>query len=638
MAARSDDEIEELVTPPALLTPRLTPFVPPEQSPIEEMPDSLNSRRSVFEGFDVEAFTRRHLNCPRCGQYYNDPRTLPCLDTYCKNCLEELAREKRQEKLAQIQKEEEEEEEEEGEQVFDQDDNYLESLRSSFNITPCSSILEEETENAPLPNKKYIDLDNFYCPQGCEATTGVKIGEEGHVYQLPDCNLFLKNLVNTVRLKEELPQRQISCQNCDVNAEAIAVCNNKECANIPLCAECLTAHLRAKETKEHNVIYASSKYKENLHHDGCHDDSSHSDGRHSDGHHSDSRHGNSSFNGRSEDPNEEPPDSWKNFDRRSWHCHKHPTELVDRYCYNHQETLCMRCQLVSGPDGHWKCNNIKETEACVEEEEGLLRDLLSEVAVLHHKIKRGIENIELMKVALMQDKDWILNTINERCIDIVDNIERQRDELVNQTKRTCTLKMGQLDESLNCLQRISDTFTRSAEFIRGSMQMAIPTEFMFLREGFHQRLNYLKNNYANCHNNLSTDLNSRIYLKLNDNFDPQGAIGQVHGTPFVEAFTLDKFPPVVRAQNCYPFEIKCRDICHEPLVGMGLPPLKATIERPNEEPVECFVKPDTKSGTYAVYMYPFTPGPYRVSVFNVQTGPFEDLVVRGFPISFNVRQ
>lgn len=242
-----------------------------------------------------------------------------------------------------------------------------------------------------------------------------------------------------------------------------------------------------------------------------------------------------------------------------------------------------------------------------------------------------------MKVALTSEKDWVLNTINDHCNDLIDSIDQQRKTTVTQTKTICDLKMAELEKHRQKLQMIYATFTRSVEFIGESADMAIATEFMFLKEGFHQRLNYLIDRYCNSHL-LPFDINNKIYLRLNEGFDVNGAVGEVCGTPFVKAFTLENFPLNPCSQNSYLFQIQCRDICKTAVYGEHLPILQATISRDDEEEqsIECFVKPNKDNGIYTVYMFPIASGTYKICVFNRQIGPLGDLSVRGFPRKVDV--
>ena len=579
---------------PAPLPPPVDLLVNDQEEEEEEENEDIPAPAAPFpfasEGFDVDSFTRDHLHCPSCGKYYDDPRTLPCLDSYCRECLEKEAREQREEREREREREARERPEENG-QMEDLDQR---SLRS-YNLTPSNEHSE------PLS-------DSFYCPQAsCQCPTGIKFDRDGDIDHIPPANKFLANMVKNVQLKNELPAGKVLCGDCNDDT-AMAICNDPECANHPLCSGCLKHHKKAIKTKRHNIVYPETI--------GAIGDS----------------------NGSRDGEEGSPPPSWKDFERRNWLCDIHPKHPVNRYCYEHEQVICPDCSTLSGDKGHRGCEKVEETKDCVGREKKATKEVLGEVEGVHASIIKAINEIESMKRSLTNNRNWAISAINEHCDKLIADLERQRESLTNQTEQIHNEKKANLVEHQNVLKRISDTLQESIDFIGGSVKMAIPTEFMFLKKSFHERMKYLKERYKDS-NKIPSDVNDKIHLKLNDGFSMEGALGQVVGTPFIENYTLEYFPDSVCSRKVYSFKIQSRDICRTKVAG-NLPKLEATIcSVENLEPVQCFVKLNNEEGVYTVYFYPFRAGEHKISVYCPQTRPLEDLFVKERRLkSFNVRR
>ena len=579
---------------PAPLPPPVDLLVNDQEEENEDIPAPAAPFASG--GFDTDSFTRDHLHCPSCGKYYDDPRTLPCLDSYCRECLEKEAREQKEEREREREREARERPEENG-QMEEGEDLDQRSLRS-YNLTPSNEHSE------PLS-------DSFYCPQAsCQCPTGIKFERDGDIDHIPPANKFLDNMVKDVRLKNELPAGKVLCGDCNDDT-AMAICNDTKCANLPLCSDCLRHHKKAIKTKRHNIVYPETI--------GAIGDS----------------------NGSRDGEEGSPPPSWKDFERRNWLCDIHPNHLVDRYCYKHEQMICLNCSILGGDDdnnnGHRGCGRVELTEECVDRERIAADEVLDEVKGVHASIIKAINEIESMKRSLTNNRNWAISAINEHCDKLIADLERQRESLTNQAEQIHNEKKANLEKHQNVLKRISDTLQTSIDFIGGSMNMAIPAEFMFLKESFHKRLNYLKERYKDS-NKIPSDVNDKIHLKLNDGFSMEGALGQVVGTPFIENYTLESFPDPVCSRKVYSFKIQSRDICRTEVAG-NVPKLEATIcSLANLKPVQCFVKLNYEEGVYTVYFYPLRAGKHKISVYCPQTRHLEDLFVRGFPFYIDVRR
>ena len=125
-------------------------------------------------GFHLETF-RTHLLCPSCKDLLKEPKTLPCLDSFCANCLLRKQDEQRHERERELREAEDQERRnlerqvEDGEPLDDCDDESIEigygdeeineSLHSPLTIGSRSSI---------------VDPNSFLCPlPGCNTGTGI---------------------------------------------------------------------------------------------------------------------------------------------------------------------------------------------------------------------------------------------------------------------------------------------------------------------------------------------------------------------------------------------------------------------------------------------------------------------------------
>ena len=569
-------------------------------------------------GFEIESIIR-HLTCPLCGNLFTDPRSLPCLDSFCSGCLNQNIREKLEEwrKLA-VEREEERRRrhlvEEEQDQSDDEQDQSDEEDEHSTIPTQCSPV---NTPSIFTVNSLVNDFQ-YRCPLGCKCDTGINVNEDGTVQEpgFPRLNRVIINLIRTLELKEKVPKGTIICGECQLpDSVAIAICNNEECANKPLCGPCLDHHLRASTTREHRIVHPSIRVQER-------------------------------DSGARPDP--DPPDEWKYFARRSWYCHNHPTNPVDRYCKDCDEVICRDCSDIA--NGHRRCPNVDMAETYCEEEYAPIFQKIDDVEKLQKKFEAGIKNIESITDSLHERRDFIITSITDHCENLIQDLQDQRDVLIQQTHEICDLKTRQLAERQKMLQRISETFVRSLDFIRDVVvNVPIPVEIMFLKTQLMERLNYLITHYTN-YERIPND-NEYIFFYLNSMFNITGAIGIVYSTPCVEEFTICNFPRRLRAGREYSFLVITRDIFGtrvRRVWGPEMLPLKASItymEGNNldededddnytldgQQSLDWFVSPDNDSGIYTIKILPATSGYYLISVYSPKPPPINRLYIRGCP-------
>ena len=138
-----------------------------------------------------QAKVKEELTCTICQDLLNDPKTLPCLHSFCTGCLKE-----------------------------------------SLGRSPYTKISKRELE----------------CPQ-CGGK--VVLSNPDAVEKLPS-NFSAVRLVEIVRLQEQACSNKITpiCQSCDEGEAAVSSCS--KCAMF-LCDFCEKSHRRLKSTSEHNI-------------------------------------------------------------------------------------------------------------------------------------------------------------------------------------------------------------------------------------------------------------------------------------------------------------------------------------------------------------------------------------------------
>ncbi|KAI8498629.1 hypothetical protein Bbelb_238310 [Branchiostoma belcheri] len=147
------------------------------------------------------------LECKICLQPFKEPKTLPCLHTFCKDCLENV--------------------------VLQQDE---------LDSTDSSDDDEEETNKFPCPI--------------CRTET---VLPEGGVAELKD-NFFILSLRDAVETHRTLANNdKMPCDVC----EEVATCGCVVCEEF-LCEDCARTHRRAKRTRGHDEVIGVAELSQQL--------------------------------------------------------------------------------------------------------------------------------------------------------------------------------------------------------------------------------------------------------------------------------------------------------------------------------------------------------------------------------------
>ena len=147
-----------------------------------------------------EVISQDFLCCTLCHESFRDPRLLPCLHTFCAECLEKFASEL------------------EHQQVKDQDEVKRDEL--------C------------------VRLREFPCPE-CDSNIEVP---DGGVQEFPN-NSFMDSLQGAVAGQQRIAEEQ-RCTSCEEGDLAVMWCHD---CNTYLCDECHSAHARFRAMRVHKV-------------------------------------------------------------------------------------------------------------------------------------------------------------------------------------------------------------------------------------------------------------------------------------------------------------------------------------------------------------------------------------------------
>ena len=543
---------------------------------------------------DVEGFCHEHIVCKQCNNVCVDPVVLKCLHTYCLKCLPKGQNDNEKEEEqdgggeGEVEGGGEEGEEGEGgvrvvEVIFEEDDGQADSgevqaqqrqgisrddeeaeIQSHHSdddndVRKKEASVSEEEESC-VPHKVYGN-ENLSCPHDCAYDAGVQVNQP------------LSNIIRAAKLKEKLPQGQVKCGNCEEDT-AKWICNDPKCGNMPLCEICYGAHIRSKQTRDHQVVKI--------------------------------------------DPEK---DWWRSVNRHTWHCSKHPDYLVDMYCPHHDIVMCHKCCTIEHRGSSCTVSDVRESY------NGTLDDRLKrlqKVEELNDRFKAALRSGVTIKRNLDTKRDDAIKVVNDRYQRLMEQLTNERDEVIAKANSICDLKKKEIDDHQETLKRVTETLEESLSFVKDYSEIANPTEYMFLKTQLNQRLDDLHEHYSKF--DLSPADDDELLLRLS-NEDLPPMLGEVYSTPCVKMFKYDCH------QDSAVIIVKCCDISGGHVSLCVLPELKAVVTTRNgsiADGIKCKVKPDHSKGQYKIFvssfqgegtLHTFQPRPYPHNQYYMQGGP-----------------
>lgn len=313
-----------------------------------------------------------------------------------------------------------------------------------------------------------------------------------------------------------ISEKGTQCEECE-EGPAVVFC--KEC-NATRCEVCKKHHLRSVTTKQHKLL----SIKEIR-----------------------SKSGDESFEGVGT--------------RVPWKCDKHKKQDVAVYCIKCDVMICRDCGMTDH-NLHDKSieNSTEGTDFKV-----LLEQNINDTRTVLTSFEEAIAGVEKMKVLLKSSKESARNAVTARHRELVEKLDRQKEELLSKADAIFKCKQENLDEQLDDLRAVERLFLDSTKFADDILTVGIPEEILFLKKKIQARMEQLRNDYRD-YNREPVD-NDIITFRQNEDLDLHGAIGSVKGDAHVPHFSADGISRLHLIQS-HPdqFTVVCRDI-----IGNGLP-------------------------------------------------------------------
>ena len=581
---------------------------------------------------------RGYLNCPSCREIMKAPVSLPCLDSFCMDCLRrkyEAQKQRLQDHRARLQQEEGQRQREEDIETEEEEETSDQDTAGSVHSSDGSSVRETvlpaavidglQADHYSIPSSvvvfgQRVVSDRFCCPlEDCDGVTTLSLDNDNELDNL-EINYPLQNLERTISLKQDLPLGRVKCDFC--SNTAIGVCYSKDCNNRPFCGDCINFHLRDK--KKHVIAYPDSQEEEEEEEeegegaelrggaDHCAPPPQtlpHSDGA---------------------SLEEKQPASnkvWKNLKQGDIFCHIPDHEEYRRcfYCSDHDEVICLACTAAN--EHHRRCENVGSVNLVYEQKIEETNHKLEEVKRLHLQFEAALVTTKKMKESLDLKVEEIKKSITGRFNVLKQQLECQRDDLLNKCDILRNDKADELDQHLGMLNRVNGTFDRCIRTVTGFKHELIPSEFMILKTQFDRRLDELVTTYSNYHRNSRED--DCIFFEENTSFSLSNAIGRVYSTPSVKNFTLHALTNVPIANQPSHFTIVTHDAIRNKIVSYSyMPKLCATIKHiEDSEVMQGYVSKDKRTGRYYVTVIPSRSGRHELSIFQPLKPPYDKCYV-----------
>ena len=492
---------------------------------------------------------RDELTCSICSSLLEEPKTLPCLHSFCRGCLDGL-----------VQK------------------------------GPSDGGDPEGTRNEKLP-----------CPL-CRDKT-VPPSEDGIKEKLPT-NFALKNMADHLRLEDtvtgtgnsqggsrEVPNAREGASDqagaspgvsskvsaepcakqtvCTVCEDEVAVHFCTACSD-SLCDQCMAQHVRIRKYKTHaNLIVPLGSQ-----------------------------------------PSEASSTEFTGIAPNAWICEKHKEEgeKVVVYCKDCKEVACTRCTI----DLH-KGHDFAYADSIHKTYRAEISQLTGDVQVIQRKFEEAIQQVQATKESLEETTRAASESIHQQYDKIVAKVKEDRDSLLQKVddikKRKVTCLVGQQEE----LQRIRTTIEQSTKFTQEFNDSSIPIEFMFLWSQLKLRMESLHTDYNGYAREPKDNdiVNFAKNEEFNETLEaPNGCniVGEVFADPHLENFSTEGLEDVhfvvsLKSQ----FTVSCRDISGTRLRENHL---EVKVEmKPEGEGANsnCSVE-NNHDGTYKVIITPLTRG------------------------------
>ncbi|XP_052081912.1 uncharacterized protein LOC127719713 [Mytilus californianus] len=379
------------------------------------------------------------LVCGLCQQYLQDPKLLPCLHTFCLNCLEKLCFP-----------------EEKNETLKDADfevsaaDGINGNKNDITEVLSCDHTMTDKVDNSKY--KKLLDMKNNKEEKVKTTSVLAKIGLSPKTTHCPTCmeifEMPVKGLEelhsntvfsNMIKIREKLNQTK-QCEICklrDIVEEATAFC--KDCSDM-LCKSCWQSHSFTRFTLNHKVVPLEEMKDKAL------------------------------------------DDAIRNKSKPM--CSLHEDELLKYFCSDCKFLVCRECILLHH-QGH-SCilpsvavdPKKKEIESLIYGFHGRLENLRKDE---HEEYESQND-----RVAVAENTE--IEKINSFFQKLVEAVEKERQSIISNTKAEFTRLKTQSKNRFSCSENIEKNMTSIHPALHILTSQASDEDFLQMEPILHKRL------------------------------------------------------------------------------------------------------------------------------------------------------
>ncbi|XP_071159568.1 uncharacterized protein [Mytilus edulis] len=393
-----------------------------------------NGTYSKFQCHEIkepnDEMIKESLVCGLCQQYLQDPKLLPCLHTFCLNCLEKLC----------LPEEENETNKDAVLVEVSAADGVNGNKDDITEVLSCEQTMTDKVDNSEHNKKNKKDKDkttSVLAPKAPNCPTCKEI------FEIPAKGLeeLISNTVfsNMIKIREKLNQTK-QCEICklrNVVEEATAFC--KDCSDM-LCKSCWQSHSFTRFTLNHKVVPLEEMKDKAL------------------------------------------DDAIRNKSKPM--CSLHEDELLKYFCSDCKCLVCRECILLHH-QGHSCIFPSVAVDPKKKEMESLIYGFHGRLESLRKDEHEEYES-QNDRVAVAENTE--IEKINSFFQKLVDAVEKERKSVISNTKAEFTKLKTQSKNRISCSENIEQNMTSLQPALHILTSQASDEEFLQIEPMLHKRL------------------------------------------------------------------------------------------------------------------------------------------------------
>ncbi|CAG2229773.1 unnamed protein product [Mytilus edulis] len=390
-----------------------------------------NGTYSKFQCHEIkepnDEMIKESLVCGLCQQYLQDPKLLPCLHTFCLNCLEKLC----------FPEEENETNKDAVLVEVSAADRVNGNKDDITEVLSCDQTMTDKVDNSEHNKKDKDKTTSVLAPKAPHCPTCKEI------FEIPAKGLeeLISNTVfsNMIKIREKLNQTK-QCEICklrNVVEEATAFC--KDCSDM-LCKSCWQSHSFTRFTLNHKVVPLEEMKDKAL------------------------------------------DDAIRNKSKPM--CSLHEDELLKYFCSDCKCLVCRECILLHH-QGHSCILPSVAVDPKKKEMESLIYGFHGRLESLRKDEHEEYES-QNDRVAVAENTE--IEKINSFFQKLVDAVEKERNSVISNTKAEFTRLKTQSKNRISCSENIEKNMTSIQPALHILTSQASDEEFLQVEPMFHKRL------------------------------------------------------------------------------------------------------------------------------------------------------